>query len=291
MFGTLIGVFITTAGIVIGVDSVHWGASPPGPTRVEKTCQPSSRSVAALEGWYGEDLALHRRFRDSCLTLRRSPKPLSIEEQADRLIEKLQRAYRDQVGSLPARAASVPPPGSKHVASVVVAGFEGSTPLATVRELRWDRARKGGWRLIAERTGKLSFQGCGAKFIGEDRVASLLLDTSLDFAEEKRRPDVRAASRANRLRLEDNCFVSAFTIDEAKQLYRTAVRLTIDYSDEYLIQAGSVGGRLHILTIPPTGPIEEEAVDPEEYVGDRSLDESRFTDFSASPGRGQEETS
>lgn len=50
MFGTLIGIFITSAGIVIGADTVLWGTSTPGPTRAEKTCQPSPRSVAALEG-------------------------------------------------------------------------------------------------------------------------------------------------------------------------------------------------------------------------------------------------
>jgi hypothetical protein len=266
MFGTLIGIFITSAGIVIGADSVHWGASAPGPTRVEKTCRPSPRSVAALEGWYGEQLYLHKQFREICQALGRSSTPLSLEEQADRLIKKLQQTYRDHTGPFPANASSLPPPSSKHIASIAVAGFDGPVPVVTVREMRWEKTRKGTWRLIAERTGKLSFQGCGAKFLGEAGIASVLLDTSLHFEQEKQRPEVRAALRANRLRLDENCSSSSFTVEDAKILYKTAVRVTIDHGDEFFIQNGSVGGRLHLLTIPADGAIEEESVDPEQYL-------------------------
>lgn len=266
MFGTLIGIFITSAGIVIGADSILWGSNTPGPARGEKTCQPSLRSVAALEGWYGEALYLHRRFHEACRALRQSPKLLSVEEQADQLIRKLQRAYQDRTGALPPNAASLPPPSSKHVASLAVAGFDGANPLVTVREIRWEKTRNGQWRLIAERVGKLSFQGCGAKFLGEDGIASLLLDTSPHFEQEKHRPEVRAAIRANRLRLEENCASSSFTVEDAKALYKTAVRMTIDHGEEFLIQNGAVGGRLHLFTISAEGSIKEDQVDPEQYL-------------------------
>ena len=266
MFGTLIGIFITTAGIVIGADSSLWGSNPPGPTRVEKTCQPSLRSVAALEGWYGEQLYLHKQFHEICRALGRSSKPLSLEEQADKLIQKLQQKYQEHTGPLPLNAGSLPPPASKHVASVAVAGFDGLTPLVTVRELRWEKTRKGMWRLKAERTGKLSFRGCGAKFFGEAGIASALLDTSPHFEQEKHRPEVRAAIRANRLRMDENCSSASFAVEDAKVLYKTAVRMTIDHGDEFLIQNGAVGGRLHLLTIPAEGAIERELVDPEQYL-------------------------
>ena len=116
MMGSLIGIFITFAGIVIGADTVLWGSSAPGPTRGEKTCTPSERSVAAFEGWYGEELYLYKHFHDLCQALARSTKPLLLEEQADKLIQKLQQKYRDHTGPFPAHAASLPPPSSKHVA-------------------------------------------------------------------------------------------------------------------------------------------------------------------------------
>jgi hypothetical protein len=47
MFGTLIGIFLTSTGIVIGADTVLWGSSVPGLSRIEKTCMPSHRNVAA----------------------------------------------------------------------------------------------------------------------------------------------------------------------------------------------------------------------------------------------------
>ena len=266
MFGTLIGIFLTSTGILIGADTVLWGSSAPGPTRGEKTCTPSERSVAAFEGWYGEELYLYKHFHDKCHALARSTKPLSLEEQADMLIQKLQQKYRDHIGPFPAHAASPPPPSSKHVASIAVAGFEGPTPLVTVRELRWEKNRKGQWRLIAERVGKLSFQGCGAKFLGEDGIAALLLDTSPHFEQEKRRTEVRAGSHANRLSKEDDCMASSFSIEDAKALYKIAVRMTIDHGEEFHIENGAVGGRLHLLTIPTAGAIEEELVDPEQYL-------------------------
>ncbi|MFI5247326.1 MAG: hypothetical protein ACHQWV_02095 [Nitrospirales bacterium] len=266
MFGTLIGIFLTSAGIVVGADAVLWGSSAPGATRGEKTCTPSERSVAAFEGWYGEELYLYKQFHEKCRALARSTKPLSLEEQADRLIQTLQQKYRDRTGPFSAHAASLPAPVSKHVASVAAAGFVGTTPVVTVRELRWEKNRKDQWRLIVERVGKLSFQGCGAKFLGEDGIAALLLDTSPYFEQEKRRSDVCAASRANRLKKEDDCVSSVLTIDDAKTLYKTAVRMTIDHGEEFHIENGTVGGRLHLLTIPTAGSIEEELVDPEQYL-------------------------
>ena len=266
MLGSLIGIFITSVGIVIGADTVLWRSGSPGSTRVEKICKPSERSVATFEGWYGEQLYLHRHFHEICQTLARSSKPISLEEQADRLIQRLEQKYRDHTGPFPPHAASLPPPSGKHVASVAVAGFEGPTPLVTVRELRWEKNRKGQWRLMAERVGKLSFQGCGAKFLGVDAIAKLLLDRSPYFEREKRRAEVRAGRQANLLYKEDDCIASSFSIEDAKALYKIAVRMTIDHGEEFHIENGAVGGRLHLLTIPTAGSIEEELVDPEQYL-------------------------
>lgn len=266
MFGTLIGIFLTSTGIMIGADTVLWGSNAPHPTRIEKTCMPSQRSIAAFEGWYGERLSLHQQFQSVCKTLSRSRKPVSIEDQADLLIRKLFDKYREQAGPPSATAAMSSAPANTHIASVAVAGFDGTTPTVAVRELRWEKTRKGQWRVTSGRVGKLSFDGCGARFLGADGVAALLLDTSPHFDRDKQRPEVSRAIEANRLRAEDNCFLSAFSTEDAKMLYKLAVRATIDHGETHQVENGTVGGQLQLLTIPVDGPIVREVVDPEQYL-------------------------
>lgn len=266
MFGTLIGIFLTSTGIMIGADTVLWGSSAPAPTRIEKTCMPSQRSVAAFEGWYGEGLSLQRQFQSVCATLSRSGKPVSVDDQADLLIRKLFDKYREHPSAPPAAFMEPPHPPNAHIASVVVAGFEGSIPTVAARELRWQKARKGKWHVTSGRVGKLSFDGCGARFLGVDGVAALLLDRSSHFDRDKHRPEVSRAIEANRLRAEDSCFLSAFSVEDAKALYKLAVRATINYGDTFQIDNGVVGGQLHFLTIPADGPVERDVVDPEQYL-------------------------
>ena len=266
MFGTLIGIFLTSTGIMIGADTVLWGSSAPDPTRIEKTCLASRRSIAAFEGWYGDRLSLHRQFQAVCKTLSRSRKPVTVEAQADLLIRKLFDKYREQQGVSAATSAVLPAPENPHIAFVAVAGFDGAVPLVAVRELRWEKTRKGIWSVKTARVGKLSFDGCGVRFLGDERVAALLLDTSGHFERDKQRPEVSRAIEANRLRAEENCFLSTFSVEDAKVLYKLAVRATIDHAEAFQMENGAVGGQLHLLTIPPTGPIESVVVDPEQYL-------------------------
>ena len=56
------------------------------------------------------------------------------------------------------------------------------------------------------------------------------------------------------------------TIEDAKALYNTAVRMTIDHEEECQIENGTVVGLLHMPTIPTAGSIEEDVIDPEQYV-------------------------
>lgn len=266
MFGTLIGIFLTSSGIMIGADTVLWGSSAPHPTRIEKTCVPGKRSIAAFEGWYGERLSLHQQFQAVCKTLSRSRKPVSVDEQADLLIRKLFDKYRADRGTLSTAPAAAPVPENPHIAFVAVAGFDGATPMVAVRELRWEKTRTGQWQVKTARVGKLSFDGCGARFLGNDGVAALLLDRSVHFNRDKQRPEVSRAIEANRLRTEDDCFLSDFSVEDAKALYKLAVRATINHGETLQIESGAVGGQLHLLTIPTDGPIEKVVIDPEQYL-------------------------
>jgi hypothetical protein len=266
MFGTLIGIFLTATGVMIGVDPVLWGSTAPQPTRIDKTCAPSQRSIAAFEGWYGEQLSLHRQFQSVCKTLSRSRKPVSVDEQADLLMRTVFDKYREQTGSASSSAAGMSVPVNTHIAAVVVAGFDGTIPMAAVRELRWEKNRKGEWPVMSGRIGKLSFDGCGARFLGADGVAALLLDRSAHFDRDKQRPPVSRAIEANRLRAEDHCFMSAFSAEDAKAVYKLAVRSTIDHGEMLQIENGAVGGQLQLFTIPAEGPIGKEVLDPEQYL-------------------------
>ena len=269
MLGSLIGIFLTSTGIIIGADAVLLGSTVPPPAQVDKTCQLGLRSAGTLQGWYGENLYLYQRFHEVCRELARSSKLQSLEAQADRLAKKLEQTYREHTGIQPPKAANLPPPSNEHVAYVAVAGYERETPLVTVREIRWRKNGRGNWHVTTERVSRLSAHGCGARFIGEDGVANVLLDKSAHFKEEKRRPEVLAGSLANQLYKDDDCLDSSFSIDEAKALYKIAVRLTIDHGEQFAIEAGAVGGRLRLLTIPPVGSINQEVIDPEQYVADR----------------------
>lgn len=80
--------------------------------------------------------------------------------------------------------------------------------------------------------------------------------------------------------------LSTFSIEDAKVLYKTAVRLTIDHAEQFFIQNGAVGGRLHLLTIPLEGSVEEEWIDPERYIGEATSNGSGFT--SSPEGTGDE---
>ena len=57
-----------------------------------------------------------------------------------------------------------------------------------------------------------------------------------------RRAEVRAGSRANLLYQEADCIAQSFSIEEAKALYKFALRITIDHGEEFHIENGAVGG-------------------------------------------------
>ena len=185
MLGSLIGIFLTSAGIVIGADSAVSDSGWTGATRAEKVCKLSRRSVAVMQGWYGEQLHLARRFHKICAELSRSSKRIMLDRQADRLIGKLEQAYREHIGPLSPNMANLPSPSSQHVMYVTVAGFDRDIPLSTVRELRWVKNRKGRWRLTTERNPYLSVQRCGVRFIGENTIANMLLEGREYFDKER----------------------------------------------------------------------------------------------------------
>ncbi len=272
MSGSLIGIFLTVAGIVVGTDSAAPGRSHStgvSQTRVEKACRTGPRTVAVMQGWFGEDLSLNHAFHVVCRELARSKK-VTLDRQADRAMQQVEQRYRRHLGTLPALVPELPPPLQPHVAYVAVAGFDGVNPALTVRELRWGKKEDGRWRLETERAAYLDLRGCGLRFIGTHTIAKMLLDGAGPFETDQPRPEVAAGREVDGLSKREECRASTFTVQEAKALYVTAVRATIDHAGRFLVDATEVGGRLHLLTIPPTGPVQEAFLSPEEYVGETS---------------------
>src|SRR5262245_51345493 len=94
--GTLIGNFISRDAVIVGSDSFIWGDGlAPGARRWNKTCQPTSRSIAAMQGWYSFSLAnvaevqLFQVFQDACSTIRKLGANRTVKAQSAYLVERL----------------------------------------------------------------------------------------------------------------------------------------------------------------------------------------------------------
>lgn len=266
MHGTLIGVFITSLGIVIGTDTRIWGPGVAPGSTVDKTCQPSPRTVAALQGWYGfppirgVEAQLLRRFRVTCAELGKQSTSKSVSALADLLMNGLQEEMTPYLMVVP---PSFKPPlaPDPHLVYLTVAGFEASAPVVTVRELRFVSVGTR-WGVFQREASGLGLTTCGARFHGEDVVAVYLMRGDKRIpTKERDRQEVKAARSPG-----FNC--SLFSPDNAKALFRTAVRLTQELGPSLGIPEGRVGGDLYLHTIDAKGKVTRE-VFPEGSKGTR----------------------
>lgn len=253
MHGTLIGAFITSLGIVIGADTRVSGPEVPPGKEVGKTCQPTARSVAALQGWYGWpaisglEAQLLSRFHRTCGDLSGRP-TAPLEAQADEFMRALEREANPYLQLVP--STFVPPhgKGELHLNYLTVAGYGPTGPSVIVRELRL--LNVGARWAAVRRTSKLSFSACGAKFHGEAIVADLLLSNDVRIpATERQRPEVLAGRRPG-----VGC--SAFTPELARRLFQTAIRLTNELGPKLGVPAGRVGGRLQVYLVQPNRVVQ-----------------------------------
>jgi hypothetical protein len=262
MHGTLIGVFVTTAGLLVGADTAVTGGDAKTGQAFDKTCWTSDRTVATIQGQYGfvdarsgAKAPLVSIFRDTCDRWRLSRiAPSSISAQVAQLTAQLRAALGDYL-RIVAPGDFKPPFGNDlHVLYVMVAGYEHSLPVAMAREVRLVPAGGGRWAAV-DRESSVGLTRCGARFHGEDKVAAALLSSARDArvpTEQWQLPEVVAGRIANA----GDC--SRLTPDLAKKLFVTVVRSTIQLGSAFGISRGVVGGPLQLIEIHPNGEIHRE---------------------------------
>lgn len=264
MFGTLIGIFITSTAIVIGADR----AASDGRER-EKACKTSESSVATIQGYYefsgasGPPIDFMKTFKAQCKALHDSSKKQTIEDQADIIIKELRSDLQTRLGKIPQKdLEDLYRSESGHIIYVSVSGYESGAPKVFVRELALKQ--NGDWETAIPEEPTLFQNMCGARFHGHAKIAVMLTHAPPAYdiipqAEFKRREVVAV----RKVEGKKDCL--PFTPEYAEQLFKTAVRLTIDLGDKVGIPAGRVGGTLDLWSISSDGKVSRQDVPKGKY--------------------------
>lgn len=258
MFGTLIGIFITSTAIVIGADS----AASVDDGTVEyirepgKTCRTGPASVATIQGHYKIEFGptgavwLIDSFHEICESLEKKVVPL--EKQAHMIMEKLQTQLNEQLSKIDQTHVNKLFHKSPHINYVSVSGYEKGDPTVVVQELMLDRTEDGRWTTTVSAMPNLIPRKCGVRFHGEDWMANYLLGDfygPLPFSPSAL--DREAVVAGFRVAQTGGCL--ELTEEKAIKLFDTAVRLTTKYGHKKGMQGGHVGGRRDIWVIPVNG--------------------------------------
>ena len=235
MFGTLIGIFITSTAIVIDADSAIsenngnvFNIPEPG-----KTCRTGSGSVATLQGEYlielipkTEDAWLINSFHETCGSLENVN--ASLDKQADIISGELLAQMQSKMSTIDKAYLKRRFGNQSHVNYMSVSGYENGEPRVIVRELRLNQSADGNWNPSVVAAPYLSPRRCEPKFHGEDWIAKRLLKD-----------------------LPDGC--QASTVDQAIKLFEDAVRHTMKDGRKPGMRGGFVGGELDVWVISSDG--------------------------------------
>jgi hypothetical protein len=253
MHGTLIGNFITANSIVIGSDSIVSDDNGVFLQETDKTCQPSPRSIATIQGEYGMPVIsgkssafLYHAFRVACSELLNRKTPQSLDKQADILIEALQSELKKNLDDIPIAKLERIAKNANHINYVSVSGYSSDVPRVYLRELKVVR-NSGKWQTATNHVPNLSPEPCGARFHGEAKVVNLLMQgfaPNVLSQTEFLRDEVVAGRVANQ---SQSCV--SFTEKHAWDLFQTAVRLTNNHGPKVIVKKGRVGGTLRCWSI------------------------------------------
>jgi hypothetical protein len=258
LVATLIGVFITPDGIVIGADTALSSLGGQVASQ-QKYCVTGPRSVATMQGAYWlEDtvtkatVELHNRFGELCGQVASAVSPMTLQQQADHIANGLRADLVGFLEQMPAKDviayASAPV-----VARIAVSGYGERGPESVVVGLgiAIDRPTNR-WEVQVRRLARLTFSECGARFHGQESVVSALrTDTGVRIPKaEFQQPDV--ARLAGLLRGE----CGAATARSATAMFLQAVRLTVTLGPGFGVPQGTVALPVDIVVIPRAGSIE-----------------------------------
>jgi hypothetical protein len=264
---TLIGVFITPDGVVVGSDTAV--SSRAGQSIRQKYCVTGPRAVATLQGVYEltdaetkATVGLYDAFRDFCARIDRTQLPATLRGQAEFIAEAMRDALDKFLRDVPTeeiihKYGSVT--SDRVVARVAVSGYDadGKPTSAVVGLGIATDVPTNKWEARVEYLLRLSFRQCGARFHGQEVVVQALRnlrDLRVPNA-ERRKPELETLSG-----LIGGACADA-SIKSAPRLFTEAARLTIMYGRGFGIQPGIVNLPLDIVVIPKAGTIDVSRIE------------------------------
>jgi hypothetical protein len=263
LVATLIGVFITPDGIVIGADTAlsdlggHVGSQ-------QKYCITGTRSVATMQGAYVlEDtvtkatVELNNRFRELCSQIGNSLSPMTPRQQAEQIANALRVDLVAFLDQLPPADVVAIYSSRPVIARVTVSGYGERGPESVVVGLGVAVDRKTNrWEAQVSSLARLTFSDCGVRFQGQESVVSTLrTDTGVKIPRsELQQADVARLSAL----LRGSC--GETSTESATAMFLQAVRLTVTLGPGFGVPQGSVGLPVDIVVIPREGLIEVKRV-------------------------------
>jgi hypothetical protein len=262
LVATLIGVFITPDGIVIGADTALSNLGGQVASQ-QKYCVTGPRSVATMQGAYWlEDtvtkatVELHNRFRDLCAEVGSSLSPMTLQQQADHIANALRADLVEFLQRLPA-ADVISYASTPIVARVAVSGYGERGPESVVVGLgiAIDRPTNR-WEAQVRPLARLTFSECGVRFHGQESVVTVVkTDKGIRIPKaDIQQPDVTRLAAL----LRGEC--GETTIRSAPAMFLQAVRLTITLGTGFGVPQGAVGLPVDIVVIPRDGAIDAQRV-------------------------------
>lgn len=265
VFATLIGVFITPDGIVVGSDTAIMSRRGPQPAR-QKYCVTGLRAVATMQGIYEltdtetkATIALHDHFRQFCAQIDRTQLPATLRGQAEYIAGELGLGLTAFLKDLPAAEIVSMYSSNRVVARVAVSGYDEDGRAASVVVgigIATDAATNR-WQVQIRDLSRLTFHECGVRFHGQEVVA-LALQSSTDArvpAAERQKPEVQRLSAL----IGGSC--SDTSIRSAPRMFAEATRLTMTHGAGFGIAPGAVNFPIDIVVIPKTGKIAVSRID------------------------------
>src|SRR5262245_34754929 len=259
LVATLIGVFITPDGIVVGTDTALSNLTGQVASQ-QKYCVTGSLSVATLQGSYllqdvvtKATIELYERFRDLCSGLGDAARSGTLREQAEYIASALRIDLAEFLKGVPADEVVRTYASTPVVARVTLTGYGDRGPESVVVGIgiATDRATNS-WEAQVRDLSRLTFTECGVRFQGQESVVTgLRTDTDARISRaERQNADVARLSALIRGKCEDA------SIRTAPSMFVQAVRLTVTLGTDYGLAKGTVGMPVDVIVIPRDGSID-----------------------------------
>jgi hypothetical protein len=258
LLATLIGVFITPDGIVVGTDTALSTAAGQVASQ-QKYCVTGPRSVATLQGSYSlqdvvtkASVELYEQFRALCSQIGATPSA-TLREQAEYIANALRLDLIKFLEGVPAEEVVRMYASSPIVARVTLTGYGDRGPESVVVGIgiATERATNR-WQAQVRDLSRLAFTECGVRFQGQESVVNALrTDTDARISRaERQNADVAKLTALIRGKCDQA------SIRTAPSMFVQAVRLTMTLSNDYGLAKGTVGMPVDVIVIPREGPID-----------------------------------